>query len=224
MRRSPINSPSTLRSVFFFSTSQISFLEENLYHACDETLIDCDEDCESEVGLAELLGLTERRVHALREQLKALDDEIEANNGLAIRILDYFQNLDGVVQSDVDKFKLLTNESDVIINLLLKHCCKLAAIENCIFLNKLQGVSNDLNTQELVKVMRKKDETVNLKQGIDKRASFLKDSLKKYLTNEQLNQFETFLNMKSLFAIHSRHISDKMEMIQEQQKLLAQLQ
>jgi hypothetical protein len=117
-------------------------------------------------------------------------------------------------QSDIDKYKLLVNESDMIIGLLLKQTSKLAYINNLISLSKFnEAVSsvpasssylnfyatstNSLSTldsvstlsltksqveiysQELSQIQRKIDETLFLKQGVDKRAVFVREFLKK---------------------------------------------
>ena len=120
---------------------------------------------------------------------------------------------------DIDKYKLLISESDMILGLLLKHSNKLAYINNLISLSRLNeqisptlqqqqqkqsyfnfyllsSTAIDLSTtatftlsksqieihnQEINKIQRKKDETLYLKQGIDKRAISVKEFLKKYV-------------------------------------------
>lgn len=96
---------------------------------------------------------------------------------MSSKILTFIEQIE-TNKSDIDKFKLLSNESDMIINLILKHCTRLASIQNRIGLNNINNVSNDMNIQELNQIQRKKEETLYLKQGIDKRALILKDNLK----------------------------------------------
>jgi hypothetical protein len=87
-------------------------------------------------------------------------------------------------QSDIDKYKLLINENDMILNLIFKHCQKLATIQNTISLLKFTTNSNTnevahMYEQEFNQIQRKKDETCYLKEGIDKRAKYVNEFLKK---------------------------------------------
>ncbi len=89
-------------------------------------------------------------------------------------------------KSDMDKFKLLISENEMIINLILKQCNKLATLENKISLNKLKqttagSYSNNADIEnELSQTQRKKEEASYLKHGIHKRELIVRDFLKKY--------------------------------------------
>jgi hypothetical protein len=102
---------------------------------------------------------------------------------LIFKILTYIEKVKAN-QTDIDKYKLLINENDMILNLILKHCQKLATIQNAINLIKFSASSNNndvthLYEQEFNQTQRKKDETCYLKEGIDKRAKYVKEFLKK---------------------------------------------
>ena len=70
--------------------------------------------------------------------------EIESNNDLGNRILKNLENLKAT-PLELDKYKLLVNESDVINNLLLKLCNKLANTENSIQIISLKQMQNITN-------------------------------------------------------------------------------
>jgi hypothetical protein len=69
----------------------------------------------------------------------------------------------------------------MILNLILKHCQKLATVRNAINLLKYSANSSptDLYEHEFHQTQRKKDETFYLKEGIDKRAKYVREFLKK---------------------------------------------
>ena len=94
-------------------------------------------------------------------------------------------------KSDMDKFKLLISENEMIINLIVKQCHKLATLENKISLNKFTTVISKQSTagsysniadieNELSQTQRKKEEASYLKHGIRKRELIVRDFLKKY--------------------------------------------
>lgn len=144
---------------------------------------------------------------------------------------------ENITTFELDKFKLLVNESDVINNLLIKLENKLALTQNSIqvlLIKQLQlatgndGASSineeiEMMRQEVMQIRRKREEALFLKNGIDKRATTVADFLKNYFDRDQLNEFELFITLKSVNAYQLRHIRDHIELAQLQLKLLDEL-
>lgn len=59
------------------------------------------------------------------------------------------ENNSNISSLELDKYKLLVNESDVITNLLLKLCNKIANTENSIQLMQLKQMSLNMNNQTI---------------------------------------------------------------------------
>ncbi len=139
--------------------------------------------------LRHLLG---KKLSYLRDQQKKTNRLIELNEKLGGRIL---KSLDQrLTQIEQDKYKLLVSESDVINNLLLKLCNKLATIENSVQMIELKqlelngcggGMSGDvvkeldMLKQEYSQIQRKKEEASFLKNGINKRSTTVSEFLAK---------------------------------------------
>ncbi len=96
---------------------------------------------------------------------------------------------------ELDKCKLLVNESEVIKNLLMKLCNKQANNENLMKHARLKRTrlhpdengmqkredESEVFAQELQQIQRKRDEAMFLKNGIDKRAKNVATILSKYV-------------------------------------------
>jgi len=148
-----------------------------------------------------LRHLLVKKLAYLSEQQKKANKVIELNEKLGARILKNLEQSTGLSQIELDKYKLLVTESDVINNLLLKLCNKLATIENSIQIielkhlqwtkyevgssysgSEMSGESTkelDMLKQEYSQIQRKKEEASFLKNGINKRATTVSEFLVK---------------------------------------------
>ena len=125
---------------------------------------------------------------------------IELNEKLGNKILKNLEQNTSLSTIELDKYKLLVSESDVINNLLFKLSNKLATIENSIQIIELKHLQNskygnfdgcyvelkaeaikelDLLKQEYNQIQRKKEEAIFLKNGINKREITVSDILVK---------------------------------------------
>lgn len=203
-------------------------------------------DEEFQAARHELKNLIFKKVNYLLKWLTRTQERVEANNEVGARLLECLERT-SITSLELDKYKLLVNESDVITNLTLKLSNKLANTENSIQIINLKHAQSseaneslvqqtlsldtaketneeiDLLKQEVNQIQRKKEEAVFLKNGIDKRALVVSDYLKNYLRKEQYQEYELFIQMKSVHSIQIRHIKDHIELAQLQLKLLNDL-
>ena len=77
--------------------------------------------------------------------------------------------------------------------------------------------------QDLIQIQRKKDEAIFLKYGIDKRAINVKNFLNKYFSEDEMDEFQLFMNTKYANPLQIRHTKDHIELTKLQIKLLDEL-
>lgn len=73
------------------------------------------------------------------------------------------------------------------------------------------------------KAQQKHDEAKTLKDGIDRRSRLVTTILRKYLTNEQYDDYEHFIRMKSTLLMDAKDIEENMSIIEKQIEILNHL-
>ena len=71
------------------------------------------------------------------------------------------------------------------------------------------------------KIQQKHDEAKSLKNGIDRRSHLITNILRKYFSNEQIDDYDHFIRMKSTLLIDSQDIEEKIAFIENQLKILS---
>ena len=139
-----------------------------------------------ESSLGELRCFVNSKLKYLDEESKRVQASIGENERVGVRILKQLEDNLNVTLLELDKYKLLVSESDVIAGLLLKLCNKMAMLENVIecmglAVGSREGKEKEVEVlrQELSQTVRKKEEALFLKNGIDKRAALVSDFLLK---------------------------------------------
>ncbi len=69
------------------------------------------------------------------------------------------------------------------------------------------------------KIQQKHDEAKFLKDGIDRRSRLVKTILQKYLSDEQFDDYEHFIRMKSTLLMDSKDIEENIIFLQKQIQL-----
>ena len=125
----------------------------------------------------------------------------------------------------MDKLKLHINEIDTITSILLKLSSRLAKIENDILM--LPSDSSEATKSSLVErrdqAQQKHDEAKALKDGIDRRSRLVTNILRKYFTDEQFDDYEHFIRMKSTLLMDAKDVEEHSALVQQQIQLLNQI-
>jgi hypothetical protein len=123
------------------------------------------------------------KLDLMGSEMERVRSAVIENEAVGTRLLKQLEDNLNVTLLELDKFKLLVSESDVITNLLLKLCNKLANLDNVmrVMTTAAPRPVDDVEIlrQEFVQAQRKREEAVFLKNGIDKRAVFVSDFLQK---------------------------------------------
>ena len=73
------------------------------------------------------------------------------------------------------------------------------------------------------KAQQKHDEAKSLKDGIDRRSRLVTTILRKYFSNEQYDDYEHFIRMKSTLLMDEKDIEEKISLIEKQINVLNHL-
>ncbi len=186
--RESIKLQSTLNSVTNSQDFNLSLLYEFLHGQMrNQHEISLESNERFDQFKLKLKCLLHFKLELLGHELDRVETLADENSQIGAKVLKQLEDNLNVTLLELDKFKLLVNESGVITNLLLKLCNKMATIENVVQLMqhvRLKSPSAkseeiELLRQEFSQTQRKKDEAMFLKNGIDKRALFVSDFLQK---------------------------------------------
>jgi len=70
------------------------------------------------------------------------------------------------------------------------------------------------------KIQQKHDEAKSLKDGIDRRSRLVTNILRKYLSDEQFDDYEHFIRMKSTLLMDAKDIEEKIQYLQKQIQII----
>ena len=73
------------------------------------------------------------------------------------------------------------------------------------------------------KIRQKHDEAKSLKDGIDRRSRLVTNILRKYYSNEQYDDYEHFIRMKSTLLMDEKDIEENILIIEKQIEILNKL-
>ncbi|OBS57891.1 hypothetical protein A6R68_10979 [Neotoma lepida] len=154
-----------------------------------------------------------------KEAQRGLVDDINANSALGEEVE---ANLKAVCKSnEFEKYHLFIGDLDKVVNLLLSLSGRLARVENA--LNSIDSETN----QEKVVLMEKKQQLTNqladakeLKEHVDRREKLVFGLVSRYLPQDQLQDYQHFVKMKSALIIEQRELEEKIKLGEEQLKCL----
>ncbi|XP_036112678.1 protein Shroom3 [Molossus molossus] len=169
---------------------------------------------------AELIGSLTHKLQTLQEAKGSLLMDIKLNNALGEEVEALISEL--CKPNEFDKYKMFIGDLDKVVNLLLSLSGRLARVENV-----LSGLGEDASKEERSSLNEKRkvlaaqhEDARELKENLDRRERVVLDILANYLSEEQLQDYQHFVKMKSTLLIEQRKLDDKIKLGQEQVKCL----
>ncbi|XP_044244088.2 protein Shroom3 isoform X4 [Ursus arctos] len=169
---------------------------------------------------AELIGSLTHKLETLQEAKGSLLMDIKLNNALGEEVEALISEL--CKPNEFDKYKMFIGDLDKVVNLLLSLSGRLARVENV-----LSGLGEDASNEERRSLNEKRkvlagqhEDARELKENLDRRERVVLDILANYLSEEQLQDYQHFVKMKSTLLIEQRKLDDKIKLGQEQVKCL----
>nr|XP_013807284.1 PREDICTED: protein Shroom3 [Apteryx mantelli mantelli] len=180
----------------------------------EEELLDINEK------KAELIRSLTNKLEILKEAKEGLLADIKMNNALGEEVELLISDL--CKPNEFDKYKMFIGDLDKVVNLLLSLSGRLARVENV-----LNSLGENANSEERSSLNEKRkllagqhEDARELKENLDRRERVVLDILCNYLSEEQLQDYQHFVKMKSALLIEQRELDDKIKLGQEQLKCL----
>ncbi|XP_026703152.1 protein Shroom3 isoform X2 [Athene cunicularia] len=180
----------------------------------EEDLLDINEK------KAELIGSLTHKLEILKEAKEGLLADIKMNNALGEEVELLISKL--CKPNEFDKYKMFIGDLDKVVNLLLSLSGRLARVENV-----LNSLGENGNSEERSSLNEKRkllagqhEDARELKENLDRRERVVLEILGNYLSEEQLQDYQHFVKMKSALLIEQRELDDKIKLGQEQLKCL----
>nr|XP_036859073.1 protein Shroom3 isoform X3 [Manis javanica] len=169
---------------------------------------------------AELIRSLTHKLATLQEAKGSLLMDIKLNNTLGEEVEALISEI--CKPNEFDKYKMFIGDLDKVVNLLLSLSGRLARVENV-----LSGLGEDASNEERSSLSEKRkvlagqhEDARELKENLDRRERVVLDILANYLSEEQLQDYQHFVKMKSTLLIEQRKLDDKIKLGQEQVKCL----
>uniref|UniRef100_H2QPR1 Shroom family member 3 n=1 Tax=Pan troglodytes TaxID=9598 RepID=H2QPR1_PANTR len=169
---------------------------------------------------AELIGSLTHKLETLQEAKGSLLTDIKLNNALGEEVEALISEL--CKPNEFDKYRMFIGDLDKVVNLLLSLSGRLARVENV-----LSGLGEDASNEEKSSLYEKRkilagqhEDARELKENLDRRERVVLGILANYLSEEQLQDYQHFVKMKSTLLIEQRKLDDKIKLGQEQVKCL----
>ncbi|XP_025959339.2 protein Shroom3 [Dromaius novaehollandiae] len=182
----------------------------------EEELLDINEK------KAELIRSLTQKLEILKEAKEGLLADIKMNNALGEEVELLISEL--CKPNEFDKYKMFIGDLDKVVNLLLSLSGRLARVENV-----LSSLGENANSEERSSLNEKRkllagqhEDARELKENLDRRERVVLEILGNYLSEEQLQDYQHFVKMKSALLIEQRELDDKIKLGQEQLKCLVE--
>ncbi|NXA40216.1 SHRM3 protein, partial [Eudromia elegans] len=180
----------------------------------EEELLDINEK------KAELIRSLTHKLEILKEAKESLLADIKMNNALGEEVEQLISEL--CKPNEFDKYKMFIGDLDKVVNLLLSLSGRLARVENV-----LSSLGENANSEERSSLNEKRkllagqhEDARELKENLDRRERVVLEILGNYFSEEQLQDYQHFVKMKSALLIEQRELDDKIKLGQEQLKCL----
>uniref|UniRef100_A0A8C4VQ45 Shroom family member 3 n=1 Tax=Gopherus evgoodei TaxID=1825980 RepID=A0A8C4VQ45_9SAUR len=171
---------------------------------------------------AELIASLSHKLEILKEAKESLLADIKLNNALGEEVEVLISEL--CKPNEFDKYMMFIGDLDKVVNLLLSLSGRLARVENV-----LSSLGEDVNPEERSSLTEKRkllagqhEDARELKENLDRRERVVLDILGNYLSEDQLQEYQHFVKMKSALLIEQRELDDKIKLGQEQLKCLTE--
>ncbi|XP_053111522.1 protein Shroom3 isoform X2 [Hemicordylus capensis] len=169
---------------------------------------------------AELIESLSHKLETLKEAKESLLADIKLNAALGEEVEALISDL--CKPNEFEKYKMFIGDLDKVVSLLLSLSGRLARVENV-----LNSLGEDADNQERNSLNEKRkmlagqhEDARELKENLDRRERVVLDILCNYLSEEQLQDYQHFVKMKSALLIEQRELDDKIKLGQEQLKCL----
>ncbi|XP_056394804.1 protein Shroom4-like isoform X2 [Hyla sarda] len=179
-----------------------------------------DEENELTVKKVQLIKSISRKLSVLREAQLGLQEDINANATLGCELKTLLQRV--CKPNEYDKFRIFVGDLDKVVSLLLSLSGRLSRVESA-----LNCEDPEPSMEEKLNLMEKKKQLIDqledakeLKAHVTRREKIVLETLEKYLSDEQLQDYHHYVKMTSALIVEQRELEDKIRLGEEQLRCL----
>ncbi|XP_066185071.1 protein Shroom1 isoform X3 [Sylvia atricapilla] len=126
--------------------------------------------------------------------------------------------------NEFERYMMFIGDLEKVVNLLLCLSSRLARVQNA--LSRMDGSTEDEERQSLNErhklLSRQREDAKDLKDNLDRRERVVSGILAKYLTEEQLHDYQHFVQVKTSLLIEQKDLEEQIKFFEEQLENLKQ--
>ncbi|NXK61623.1 SHRM1 protein, partial [Sylvietta virens] len=170
----------------------------------------------------ELMASLQSRLQALWEEQELLLSEVR-------ECARWGEELEAVVRglckpNEFERYLMFIGDLEKVLSLLLCLSSRLARVQNAI--SRVDGSTGAEEKQSLNErhklLSRQREDAKDLKENLDRRERVVSGILAKYLTEEQLQDYQHFVQVKTSLLIEQKDLEEQIKFFEEQLENLEQ--
>ncbi|XP_076811218.1 protein Shroom2-like [Clavelina lepadiformis] len=195
-----------------------------LFHVQKNMTIDDVEENETHENIVdkkvELILRIKSKLEDLEYMKALLKVEMRENECLGKQIHEQAKR--ACTQRELEKYNILVQDIDKVINLRLSIIRRLACVDNTINMLSTSADEQEVRLlyQKRDKLNKQKEEAEELKLNSDKRQALVSSILAGHLDKEQFADFKHYIEMKSTLIAEQRELDEKFRLGEEQVRCL----
>ncbi|XP_005053946.2 PREDICTED: protein Shroom1 isoform X2 [Ficedula albicollis] len=169
----------------------------------------------------ELMASLQRRLQALREEQELVLSEVRDCARWGEELERRVREL--CTPSEFQRYTTFIGDLEKVLSLLLCLSCRLARVQNAI--SRMDGSTEpeEKSLRERHKLLsRQREDAKDLKENLDRRERVVSGILAKYLTEQQLQDYQHFVQVKTSLLIEQKDLEEQIKFFKEQLENLDQ--
>ncbi|KAM9289008.1 LOW QUALITY PROTEIN: protein Shroom1 [Morus bassanus] len=179
----------------------------------------------SELGIISPVKL--ELISSLRSKLQTLWEERELILSEARECAERGEELEAMVQdvckpNEFERYMMFIGDLEKVVSLLLCLSSRLARVQNA--MRRIDGNTDAEEKQSLNErhklLSRQREDAKDLKENLDRRERVVSGILAKYLTDQQLQDYRRFVQVKTSLLIEQKDLEEQIKFFEEQLETL----
>ncbi|NXI43689.1 SHRM1 protein, partial [Galbula dea] len=162
-------------------------------------------------------------ISSLRAKLQGLWEERELVLSEAQECAEHGEKLEAMVRdvckpNEFERYMMFIGDLEKVVSLLLCLSSRLARVQNA--MRRVNGNTDAEEKQSLNErhqlLSRQREDAKDLKENLDRRERVVSGILAKYLTEQQLQDYRRFVQLKTSLLIEQKDLEEQIKFFEEQ--------
>ncbi|NWT44255.1 SHRM1 protein, partial [Rissa tridactyla] len=162
-------------------------------------------------------------ISSLRSKLRTLWEERELVLSEARECAEQGEELEATVRelckpNEFERYMMFIGDLEKVVSLLLCLSSRLARVQNA--MRRIDGNTDAEEKQSLNErhklLSRQREDAKDLKENLDRRERVVSGILAKYLTDQQLQDYRRFVQLKTSLLIEQKDLEEQIKFLEEQ--------